>query len=308
MAERCAVIGIGQTKHDAKRGDVSMAGLCARRLDARSTTPASDWRDIDAVVIGKAPDMFEGIDDARALPRRRARRGRQADDARAYGRQRRRLDGDRRGAARPVGHPRARADRRLREADGKRTRRGRSRSAFRSSWRSSRGRRLLRAAHPRLHAPLGGARGHRHPGGGEGPPERAEESVRASASAGHHLEMVADSPMLWDPIRYLETCPSSDGACAMVLASEQRAKNGPTQAGVDPRDGDAQRAHACSPAATRSTREPGRDCAADLYKKAGITQPPQGDRLRRDLRAVLAGSSRCGWRTSASRRRAKAGR
>jgi len=27
--------------------------------------------------------------------------------------------------------------------------------------------------------------------------------------------------MLWDPIRYLETCPSSDGACAMVFASER---------------------------------------------------------------------------------------
>jgi acetyl-CoA C-acetyltransferase len=26
--------------------------------------------------------------------------------------------------------------------------------------------------------------------------------------------------MLWDPIRYHETCPSSDGACAMVLVSE----------------------------------------------------------------------------------------
>ena len=30
-------------------------------------------------------------------------------------------------------------------------------------------------------------------------------------------EMVAESPMLWDPIRFLETCPSSDGACAVVL-------------------------------------------------------------------------------------------
>ena len=26
--------------------------------------------------------------------------------------------------------------------------------------------------------------------------------------------------MLWDPIRYAETCPSSDGACALVLAAE----------------------------------------------------------------------------------------
>ena len=40
-----------------------------------------------------------GRDDARALPRRRARRRGQADDARAHRRQRRRLDGDRRGAA-----------------------------------------------------------------------------------------------------------------------------------------------------------------------------------------------------------------
>ena len=37
------------------------------------------------------------------------------------------------------------------------------------------------------------------------------------------LEMVKNSPMLWEPIRFLETCPSSDGACAMVLCSEDLA-------------------------------------------------------------------------------------
>ena len=30
----------------------------------------------------------------------------------------------------------------------------------------------------------------------------------------------AESPMLWEPIRWLESCPSSDGACAMVLTDE----------------------------------------------------------------------------------------
>src|SRR5690606_37327706 len=40
-------------------------------------------------------------------------------------------------------------------------------------------------------------------------------------------EMVESTPMLWEPIRYLETCPSSDGACAMVLASEDAAKQAP---------------------------------------------------------------------------------
>jgi acetyl-CoA C-acetyltransferase len=86
------------------------------------------------------------------------------------------------------------------------------------------------------------------------------------------LERVKASPMLWDPIRYLETCPSSDGACAMVLADEQAAAHTPR-----------------APAWVRATAtrsEPtmfagrdqvnpraGRDCAAELYRQAGITDP-----------------------------------
>ena len=78
--------------------------------------------------------------------------------------------------------------------------------------------------------------------------------------------------MLWDPIRYLETCPSSDGACALVLSSERAAEAAPR-----------------APAwvhATEMRSEPtmfagrdqvnpqaGRDCAASLYKKAGISDP-----------------------------------
>ena len=33
------------------------------------------------------------------------------------------------------------------------------------------------------------------------------------------FDAIAASPMLWDPIRLHETCPSSDGACALVLTS-----------------------------------------------------------------------------------------
>src|SRR5687768_10056511 len=56
-----AVIGIGQTKHDTKRDDVSMPGL-VREAARRALDDAElDWGDIDAVVIGKAPDMFEGV-------------------------------------------------------------------------------------------------------------------------------------------------------------------------------------------------------------------------------------------------------
>ena len=34
------------------------------------------------------------------------------------------------------------------------------------------------------------------------------------------IEKVRDSPMMWEPIRYLESCPSSDGACAVVFTDE----------------------------------------------------------------------------------------
>lgn len=55
MGNSCAVIGVGQTQYKTKRLDVSMAGLlreAARRaLDDAGLT----WRDIDAIVVGKAP-------------------------------------------------------------------------------------------------------------------------------------------------------------------------------------------------------------------------------------------------------------
>ena len=39
------------------------------------------------------------------------------------------------------------------------------------------------------------------------------------------LESVQASPMLWDPVRYDETCPSSDGACAVVIGDESAAQD-----------------------------------------------------------------------------------
>lgn len=59
--EPVAVVGIGQTKHVAARHDVSIAGL-VREAAARALADAElTWADIDAVVIGKAPDFFEGV-------------------------------------------------------------------------------------------------------------------------------------------------------------------------------------------------------------------------------------------------------
>ncbi|MBW1762429.1 MAG: thiolase domain-containing protein, partial [Deltaproteobacteria bacterium] len=61
MAEQCAVIGIGQTKHGESRRDLSLPGL-VRDAAIRALQDADmSWKDIDSIVIGTAPDMFEGV-------------------------------------------------------------------------------------------------------------------------------------------------------------------------------------------------------------------------------------------------------
>jgi acetyl-CoA C-acetyltransferase len=89
------------------------------------------------------------------------------------------------------------------------------------------------------------------------------------------IEKVKASPMLWEPIRFLESCPSSDGACAVVVTDEA--------------GGNAAAAAGRPPAwilGTSSRSEPpsfpGRDpvrpaaavqCSDDVYAQAGITDP-----------------------------------
>src|SRR5256712_13797707 len=59
--ERCAVAGIGQTKHDTAREDVSIAGPVREAVDRALDDANIDLVGIDAVVLGKAPDLFEGV-------------------------------------------------------------------------------------------------------------------------------------------------------------------------------------------------------------------------------------------------------
>lgn len=86
------------------------------------------------------------------------------------------------------------------------------------------------------------------------------------------LDQVKASPVLWDPIRYLETCPSSDGAGAMVLASEDAAKRAPRKpAWVH---GAAMRSEpGLIPGRDQTNPDAGRMCAAEAYAQAGVTNP-----------------------------------
>ena len=87
------------------------------------------------------------------------------------------------------------------------------------------------------------------------------------------IEKVRNSPMMWEPIRFLESCPSSDGACAVVITDEVGAARGRNPAWI-------------LAASSRSEPPsfPGRDpvrpeaclqCAKDVYAQAGITRPRQ---------------------------------
>ena len=61
MANRVAVVGVGQTRHKSKHKDVSIAGLVRQAAERALADAGCEWQDIDALVLGKAPDMFEGM-------------------------------------------------------------------------------------------------------------------------------------------------------------------------------------------------------------------------------------------------------
>ncbi len=96
------------------------------------------------------------------------------------------------------------------------------------------------------------------------------------------IEKVKESPMLWEPVHFLESCPSSDGACAMVLTNEDGAKKAPKAARVGARDGDAQRARHLPRAATRSVRRP-----ASSARTCSTTRPASRTRASRSTSAEI---------------------
>ncbi|HWL64936.1 MAG TPA: thiolase domain-containing protein [Actinomycetota bacterium] len=271
MAERCAVLGIGQTKHDGEREDVSIAGL-VREAAIRALEDAQlDWADIDAVVIGKAPDMFEGV----VMPELYL-----ADALGATGKPMLRVH-----TAGSVGGSTAVVASHLVQG-------GVHQRVLTVAFEKQSESDVMWALAPKIpFSPpiVAGAGGYFAPHIREyirrssapdtvGIKVAVKDRLNALKNPYAHLHMedisfeqVADSPMLWDPIRYLETCPSSDGACAMVLGSESVAAKSRNPAWVL---GTAVRSEPIGMAG-RDEVDPraGRMCAADVYKQAGITNP-----------------------------------
>jgi acetyl-CoA C-acetyltransferase len=272
MAELCGIVGIGQTRHQAARKDVSMVGLCREAAEHALADAELTWKDIDAVVIGKAPDMFEGV----MMPElflHDAIGGAYKPMLRVH------TAGSVGGSTGIVAASLVQAgihDRVLTVAFEKQ-------SESNAMW-------ALSISLPFSVAVVAGAGGFfaplvrgymRRSGAPEDTGIRValKDRLNALKNPNAHLQIpdidfdkIASSPMLWDPIRYLETCPSSDGACALVMAKQSLAEKAPRK-----------------PAwvhATEMRSEPtmfsGRDAvipratldnAKNLYKKAGIRNP-----------------------------------
>jgi acetyl-CoA C-acetyltransferase len=272
MGERCAVVGVGQTKLDAKRLDVSQVGL-VREAALRALEDAElGFEDIDAVVIGKAPDLFEGV----MMPELFL-----AEALGGTGKPMLRVH-----TAGSVGGSTAIVAASLVEAgvhERVLTVAYEKQSESNAMW-------ALSIKRPFQQAVVAGAGGFfaplirsyiRRSGAPDDTGIRVALKDRLNALKnpyahlrieGISFEQVANSPMLWDPIRYLETCPSSDGACAMVIANERSARRAPR-----PPAWVHATAMRTEPTffAGRDQVNPqsGMDCARDLYRKAGITDP-----------------------------------
>ena len=297
MAERCAVIGVGQTHHKAKREDVSIAGLVREAAKMALTDADLTWSDIDAVVIGKAPDMFEG----NMMPELYL-----APALGAVGKPMFRVH-----TAGSVGGSTALVAAHLISAGiHKRvlTVAYEKQSDSDAMW-------ALSVPQPFAAPLLAGAGGYFAPHiraymRRSGAPEHigrmvaVKDRLNALRNPYAHLhladidmKMVEDSMMLWDPLRYLEACPSSDGAAAMVLAAEDAVSGSFPPAWIH---GTAMRSSPpCSPDGTRSIRRPAATARPTSTGRPGSPIPGASSMWPRST-CRSAGTSRCGSRTSGS--------
>ncbi len=269
---RAAVIGVGQTRHVAARHDVSIAGLVREAAVEALEDAGMDFGDIDAVVVGKAPDTFEGI----IMPELYL-----ADALGAVGKPLLRVH-----TAGSVGGSTAIvASKLVTSGVHKRvlTVSFEKQSESNATWG-------LSVSMP-FSAPLvAGAGGYFAPLirayiARSGAPRHighlvaVKDRLAALRNPKAHLHLpdidlaaVEESFLLWDPLRYLDTCPSSDGAMALVIGAEDVADAAPNPPAWI--HGAAMRSEPTMFAGRDQVNpQAGRDCAADVYAQAGITNP-----------------------------------
>jgi acetyl-CoA C-acetyltransferase len=263
-----AVVGVGQTHHKTRRRDVSVGGMVREAVFRALEDAQMTMDDIDAVVLGKAPDLFEGIMKPELYL---------SDALGAVGKPMFRVH-----TAGSVGgttgivaasHVQAGKHRRVLAVAFEKQSEGNAQFALGSGKGASLG--AGGAFAPFIRAYIHRSRAPEHIGWKVAVKDRQNALKNPYAHLRIEdisIEKVRNSPMMWEPIRFLESCPSSDGACAVVITDEVGAR-GRNPAWI-------------LAASSRSEPPsfPGRDpvrpeaclqCAKDVYAQAGITRPRQ---------------------------------
>jgi acetyl-CoA C-acetyltransferase len=266
------VIGVGQTRHRSRRRDVSIAGLCREAVDRAVADAGLSLADIDAVVAGKAPDLFEGV----MMPELYL-----ADALGAIGKPLLRVHtaGSVGGATGLVATSLVQAGVHRRVLAVAFEKQSESNAMWALSITPPFSMPVLAGAggyfapHIRAYIRRAGAPGH------IGAMVAVKDRRNGSRNPYAHLqqpditlESVLASPMLWDPVRYDETCPSSDGACAVVIGDQAAA-----EAAGGPVAWIRATAMRTEPTmfAGKDHVNPraGADAAAALWAQAGVTNP-----------------------------------
>lgn len=269
---RVAISGIGMSERFKTKIHKSMAGLVREAALNALADAGCGWQDIDALVIGKAPDMFEGV----VMPEpylAEALGGVNKPVLRVH------TAGSVGGSTAIVAanHVKSGLFRRVLTVTFEKQ------SESSAQWALS----PSMPFRPHFNSGAGGMFAPiireymRRSGAPEDVGCRVAVKDRKHALRNPHahlhlpdidMDTVKDSPMLWEPTRFLESCPSSDGACAMVLCNEELA------------------ASSANPPAwihgTAMRSEPGffpwreevncnssKVCAQALYAEAGISNP-----------------------------------
>jgi acetyl-CoA C-acetyltransferase len=263
-----AVVGVGQTHHKTRRRDVSVGGMVREAVFRALEDAQMTMDDIDAVVLGKAPDLFEGVMKPELYL---------SDALGAVGKPMFRVH-----TAGSVGgttgivaasHVQAGKHKRVLAVAFEKQSEGNAQFALGSGKGASLG--AGGAFAPFIRAYIHRSRAPEHIGWKVAVKDRQNALKNPYAHLKIEdisIEKVRNSPMMWEPIRFLESCPSSDGACAVVITDEEGAR-GRNPAWI-------------LAASSRSEPPsfPGRDpvrpeaclqCAKDVYAQAGITRPRQ---------------------------------
>jgi acetyl-CoA C-acetyltransferase len=268
LGEPCAVVGFGQTKHKKRRDDLSLPGLVREAAQRALEDADMTWTDIDAVVIGKAPDPFEGV----MMPELSM-----ADALGANGKPMMRVHtaGSVGGSTTIVATSliQARRHKRVLTVAYEKQSEGNAQWGLAGGRSGSMGAGGIFAPWMRSYIRNSGAP--EHIGWQVAVKDRRNALKNPNAHlhlADISIEKVKESPMLWDPIHFLESCPSSDGAAAMVLTDEEGGRSASKQpAWVI---ATAMRSELGSfPGRDTVRPQAGVECAHMLYEAAGITNP-----------------------------------